>query len=148
MRRIRFEVRGELPPKKDGAKSMWSTQLEAQRLIALREAAHQALDGAPRFAKGIRLTLYVHVGNDQRRVQNNRKQEGDLDNYISGVCDGLMAAHANALPHLHESFRQQEQEVHPSKCIAYMDDSAVARIVAEKHVGPGPSWYRVEIKGD
>ena len=41
-----FEVKG-LPPKKDGANSMWSKKLESERLVALRQAALKAFSGQP-----------------------------------------------------------------------------------------------------
>jgi len=43
--RIGFEVHGELPPKKDGAQSIWGKPTEARRIEKLQRAAHQALAG-------------------------------------------------------------------------------------------------------
>jgi len=39
MRRVEVIVRGALPPRKDGANSMWGKSVEFERLVALRRAA-------------------------------------------------------------------------------------------------------------
>ena len=80
---IKFRVDG-LPPKKDGANSMWGKRLEAERLVNLRRAALTAMEGQPPLKRDIRLTITVCVG-----AVNNRSV-GDLDTFITGVCDGLM----------------------------------------------------------
>ena len=53
---------------------------------------------------------------------------GDLDNFISGVCDALQAAPANA--HLHEVF--QRQAVDPRTPLLIDDDKKVVCIAARK----------------
>ena len=142
MRCISFEVKGKLPPKKDGAQSMWGKSGEAPRLIALRQEALAALAGQPPFARNIQLTLRVHVG------AVNNKISGDLDNFITGVCDGLMAADPRSK--LDPSFADPvNTETHPSKIIAIVDDSQVTKIVAEKLYGLGDSfWYEIELQGE
>jgi len=82
---ISFQVNG-LPPKKDGAQSMWGKPLEAKRLVELRQVALKALQGHPPLRSNIKLTLKIHVG------PVNNRSIGDLDTFITGVCDGLMAA--------------------------------------------------------
>ena len=142
MRSIKFRVNGNLPPKKDGARSMWGKPTEARRLIALRQAALGALGGQPPLEDNIQLTLRVHVGpiNDQRA--------GDLDNYVTGVCDGLMAADSrSAIDAQLES--PELGEIHPSRCIAIRDDSAVVSIRAEKLFGHGDTpWFEIILEGD
>ena len=82
MRTYQFEAKG-LPPKKDGAKSLWGKPLEAKRLAALRQAALQALEGHPPLQSDIKLTLKLHIPINNRSI-------GDLDTFVTGVCDGLM----------------------------------------------------------
>ena len=154
MRPIQFEVHGKLPPKKDGAKSMWGkhTDTEPKRLIALRRGALKALGSQPPFAKGIRLALRVHVGRQAPvSVNAGAKGFGDLDNFVAGVCDGLMAAHENVRKEdWHPLFHEPENsDVVPTETIAYEDDSNVVKIDAEKIVGPGDHcYYEIELEGE
>ncbi len=85
MKTYRFEVKG-LPPKKDSAQSMWGKPLEAKRLVEFRQAALKAIQDSAPLQSNIRLTLKIHVG------PTNDRRTGDLDTFITGVCDGLMAA--------------------------------------------------------
>ena len=142
MRCIKFRVEGELSPKKDGAQSMWGKATEARRLVALRTGALQALDGQPPFERNISLALTVHVG-----LTNNR-QSGDLDNYVTGVCDGLMAADTRSkLDPLLQS--PDMDEIHPSRSIAIRDDAQVLSIRADKRYGEGGDvWYEVVLEGE
>ena len=58
--KLAFEVDG-LPPKKDGANSMWGKGVAREPLKLLREGALDALQGGgSRLTKNIRLTLRVH----------------------------------------------------------------------------------------
>ena len=139
---VAFEVYGDLPPKKDGAKSMWNKDIEVPRLIKLRAAAITALGDRSPFVRNISLRLEVHVG------PVNSRATGDLDNFVTGTCDGLMAAHPRALIssiwHL-----KAPNSVQPDQCIAIKDDCEIVRIEAEKVIGDSQEpWYRVEISGD
>lgn len=142
MRSIRLRVENELPPKKDGATSMWGKPTEARRLIALRTAALEAIGDQLPFGREIRLTLRVHVG------PRNDRRSGDLDNFVTGVCDGLMAGDPRSS--VHPSFEEFENSaVHPSKTIAIVDDSQVMKVDAEKLAGFGDDyWYEIELDGD
>lgn len=142
MTRISFKVEGELPPKKDGANSMWNKEPEVLRLVALRRQALEALGSKTPFSHGIRLQVIVHVGSSHTGAT------GDLDNFIAGICDGLMKAHTNA--NLHQFFCTAENAfVHPRKKFVIEDDSQIIEIHARKLVGEyGNDWYRVEISGD
>ncbi len=141
---ISFTVRGRLPPKKDGANSMWGKGSEVENLVALRRAALGNIGRGKPLARNVRLELVVHVGavNDQRT--------GDLDNFVTGVCDGLMAAAANTPWHGHPVWADpKNDDVRPDRSIAILDDSQVVEIVARKAVGsrdaPG---YDVTLSGD
>ncbi len=79
-----------LPPRKDGANSMWRKGTELSRLKALRSAVSRALPSPLPTAASVRLCLRVCAS----------ATAGDLDNFIGGICDGLMAAHPNVLPRI------------------------------------------------
>ncbi|MDE2660162.1 MAG: hypothetical protein OXI45_08120 [Acidobacteriota bacterium] len=136
-------MNGELPPKKGAAISMWGNGTEASRLIALRKAALHALGPNRPFAQNIRLTLRVSVGRPR-----GGENPGDLDNFVTGVCDGLMAADPRAT--VHPLFGKEENaDVDPSKTIAIRDDQHVVEINASKTVGPGTHCrYEVTLEGD
>ena len=121
---------------------MWGQPTEAGRLIALRKKALEALGSQQTFTQEIRLTIRVHVGH------RNDRSSGDLDNFVTGVCDGLMAADKRAS--VHPSFGESENStVHPSKTIAILDDSQVIEIHAEKLAGlGGDCWYEIELEGE
>ena len=137
MQRVSFKVTGELPPKKGGELSMWGKPLEAKRLLPLRRKALEALKSNRPFTGPIRLTLSIHVGEQAPEVTNAGKYGfGDLDTFVSGVCDGLMAAHPNA--NLDPLFAKAENaDIHPKRVIAIWDDQQVIEITAKKRVVPG-----------
>ena len=141
MRQISFRVEGTLPPKKDGANSMWNKDAEAPRLVALRHQALETLGGQPPFSWEIRLGISIYVG------RSNTRTTGDLDNFIAGICDGLMKADWRA--NQHELFSKPENaSIHPLEAIAIDDDSQIVEIHAEKLTGePEDQWYEVEIRG-
>ena len=140
--RVEFTVQGHMPPKKDGAKSMWDKPVEATRLAAMRRSALTAMRDVNPLSRNISLHLEVHLGRD------NSRSVGDLDNFITGVCDGLMAAHRRAA--LDELWAAPElKDIHPRRPISIEDDSEVMEISARKIAGPiGEPWYRVVLEGE
>ncbi len=138
----RFEVKCT-PPKKDGANSMWNKPVEAKRLVALRTAAQNAIKGNPPLQSKIKLNLTVHVG------MKNDKTTGDLDNFITGVFDGLMKRDPRSKLHEKIWSNPEYRDVHPDKVIAIVDDSQVIQIQAEKIVGDSEQpWYEVILEGE
>lgn len=139
MRTYQFEVKG-LPPKKDGAQSLWGKPLEAKRLAALRQAALQALEGHPPLQSNIKLTLKIHMPINNRSI-------GDLDTFVTGVCDGLMGTpYGGKLDAIWDD--QKLQDVHPTKTIAIVDDCQVVGIHAKKVIGgTDQQWYEVILEG-
>ena len=131
---IMFSVEG-LPPKKDGADSMWRKGAELPRLKALRAAASRAMRGRPLPTERVELTITVYA----------EAKVGDLDNLISGVCDGLQAAHPNTL--IDESqWLDVPVEARPRHPVVFADDSLVASIHATRTVPPdGQPRYEVSI---
>ena len=142
METIRFRVEG-LPPKKDGANSMWGKPLEAGRLVSLRNAALKAMDGRIPLKSNIRLALSVHVGD------RNDRSVGDLDTFITGVCDGLMkrAPRSNLCQDIWGL--AEYGDIHPDRPIAIDDDCQVVSIQADKTIGGTTlPWYEVTLAGD
>ena len=153
MEPIQFKVRG-LPPKKHRKNgSMWRT--DAEKLRALRNAALEVIEalvqpdcikGEPYFQERekIRLTLCVHV------ESHKETESGDLDNFVSGVCDGLIKAHTNALVWINQDERFKKlwpnDSIHPSRAIAFEDDKQVREICAKKVVHDGDDWYEIEVE--
>ena len=141
MKRYRFEVK-DLPPKKDGAQSMWGKPLEAKRLAALRQAALQALEGQPPLQSNIKLTLKIHI-------PVNDRSGGDLDTFVTGVCDGLMKRALGSKLHEETWKKPEYHDVHPDKMRAIVDDSQVISIQAEKIIGcTDQQWYEVVLEGE
>ena len=139
---IRFKVQGS-PPKKGGAKSMWGNETQAKRLVALRKKALRKMGSHP-FTGKVRLRVTVQVSDQPGQ------DPGDLDNLVSGVCDGLMKAHKNALVWINkdEKFKKlwPNNSIHPSIAIAFEDDKQVMRICAEKRIGPGKGSYKIRLE--
>ena len=139
---IQFTVEGS-PPKKNGAKSMWGNETQAKRLVALREKALREKGSQP-FTGKVQLRVTVRVSDQPGQ------DPGDLDNLVSGVCDGLMKAHPNALAWINkdEKFKKlwPNNSIHPSRAIAFEDDKQVMRICAEKRIGPGKGSYEIRLE--
>lgn len=138
---IRFRV-GGLPPKKDGAGSMWGKPLEAGRLVSLRKAALKAIGSRAPLKSGIRFTLSVHVGD------GNDHSVGDLDTFITGICDRLIAA-ARGCKLCTDVWDKAERDIQPNRPIAISDDCQVVSIQADKTIGNTISpWYEVTLENE
>lgn len=138
--RISFDVKG-VPPKKDGADSMWGKRSEIPRNKALRRGAKEALARAratsPPRAKSVLLAVRVHAATSA----------GDVDNFITGICDTLMPAHARTGVD-DAAWRDVDEEIRPKRAIAYEDDAIVTRILAERVPTDGEAFYEVVIDFD
>jgi len=119
---VEFRVQGK-PPKKDGASSMWGKASEADNIVNLRKAAVKATDGlgvGPFTGRlGIELSIYA----EEKVIESM----GDLDNFITGICDGLQAADPRA--NMHERILD---ECNPYEPILFYSDSKVYDIHARK----------------
>lgn len=137
MKTVTFTIH-DLPPKKDGANSMWRKEPEMKRLKNLRREAYKHLQGAL-FIKRVQLEIIIYA----------EPQCGDLDNFISGICDGLMAVHPNT-PINESDWSDVPSDVHPRKPVAFADDAIVEKIVArrESPVPTGAYRYEVTITGE
>jgi hypothetical protein len=127
--RVRFTVKGR-PPKKHGEKSMWARNDEAPRIASLREKALET-----RTKLGINDCFHSLVSLELRIFVPKSRIEsiGDLDNFITGVCDGLQAADSKVLPYLHRIFSEPGREgIDPKKALVIENDSKVVSILAKK----------------
>ena len=141
MRRYVIDRIDGLPLKKDGANSMWNKGSELPRVIMLRTSVLAAFNGDPPLANNVSIVLRVHVG------AANSRTIGDLDNFITGICDGLQAAH----PHTPIADRWTEHDcelIHPHKAIGILDDVEVVSIDAKKVLGDDAQWYSLELAGE
>lgn len=126
---IRFTVNGR-PPKKHGEKSMWARDDEAPRIVSLREKALEV-----RTKLGINDCFRTLVSLELRIFVPKSRLEsiGDLDNFITGVCDGLQAADSKVLPYLNRVFSEPRREgIDPKKALVIENDSKVVSILAKK----------------
>lgn len=139
--RVEFSLTG-LPPKKDGASSMWGKATEIPRILNLRRAAKEQMAAVGPFATEIGLELEVHT------LTNLLVRSGDLDNLVTGVCDGLMAAHGRYW----RNYTYPEPEwdgIQPGEVVAIQDDAHVISIVARKVAdATSEPWYKVILTGE
>jgi len=135
-----------IPPKKRTDISLWANETEVPRVIALRRAARAAFGDRKPFTSRIRLHIAIFLTADDFTSE----QVGDLDNFVSGVCDALQKA--NTRPeNLHQSFILPENnDVYPTNEIALSNDLAVVSIVADRFQASlgQESHYSVVIDGD
>lgn len=118
--RIEIHVDGR-PPKKDGANSMWRKPVERQRLKALRLAAMGAvrgLDWDPHADMALSVTVFAS------------DRAGDLDNFVTGICDGLQAANHVQIDAKH--WEDVPAEIRPDRHLLLVDDRTVQRITIER----------------
>ena len=121
---IRFEVCGLPPNIKKNDRSMDRIPEQKRRLVALQTTAREKL-GSQMLTGKIRLALTLDVGCQASVVVKAGKNGfGDLDNFVSGVCDGLEG-------------------------VAFEDDRHVVKIDAAIVLGSGDHCqYRIELEGE
>ncbi|MBA7608775.1 hypothetical protein ES703_15957 [subsurface metagenome] len=127
--RIEFTVTGR-PPKKHGEKSMWARSDEAPFVASLRQAAFEA-----RLKARLNTPFHCLVALELRVFIPEPKLEsiGDLDSFITGVCDSLQAADPKVLPYLHKVFQEaMAEEAAPKHALLIENDAKVVSIIAKK----------------
>ena len=135
--KVQFTVQG-LPPKKDGANSMWGKREETPKIVALRKEASKAFAGRPPLRTNIRLTVRAYVG------PTNTSSTGDLDNFLTGICDGLQAAHPRA-----HVLGDYDDVIRPSKVIGIVNDTDIIEIHAHKMIqAVAAPFYEVVLEGE
>lgn len=139
--RIEFTAEG-LPPKKDGANSMWGKTLEVPRIQKLRQAARAKFGSVGPLRRNIALELEVHA------PEPELARIGDLDTFVTGVCDGLMAA-AGDRWRGHQWLGPEWAGIQPGEAVGIQDDAYVVSIIARKVAdSKGARWYKVILEGD
>lgn len=134
MRTIEFKVTGHLPPKKDGANSMWNKASERARLVALRQAAYACCGEEPVLSADIRLSVQIHCAASELLTV------GDLDNFITGVCDGLMVPR-EARPSVHGN----RQSLSPFIRTSTLQSATIATLSKSRLESRHPKTARVGI---
>lgn len=102
---------------------MWGKKSEALNIVNLRKAATSArneLNIQP-FTGKIVIELAIYA--DESEIESM----GDLDNFVTGICDGLQAADPRA-----KISEVIMQECEPYKPILFLSDSKVYEIWAQK----------------
>lgn len=141
--RVAFEVEG-IPPKKDGASSLWRKRSEVERVKSLRLAAACAVAGRSPFPADValRLGLELHL------PTGRHSSLGDLDNFVTGVLDALQAASERTPWDTHPAWIGQLAEILPDRCLLLRDDAQIAEIMARRIPDDDPRapWYRIVIE--
>lgn len=143
IRKYTIKVNGDRPPKKKGNRSMFNEESrEARHVVALRKAAKQVFGNDQPLREPITLSLEIHTG-------MGNVVSGDLDSYVAGVCDALMAAHGNAINGLDAIFLKPENaDIDPRQPIGLVDDDEIVEIHAKKVARePGKPHYEVVLVG-
>lgn len=139
MPKVRVLIDG-LPPKKDGANSMWNKPLEQSRIIALRRAVSDAMAASERATSAVALRLLVR----------SEPRDGDLDNFLTGICDALMPASSAVRAHLRDmDWSETPDHLRPIRPVLFDDDAIVQRMSAERlHPLHGKREYILELTWD
>ena len=139
-------MRGELPPKKGGVNSMWDKPLEMKRLIALRRAARTAMAGRPSFEGLLTLKVHIRVPEDHLQRADDLDAFSDLDDFSTGIRDGLMAAHGKAFLSFDWN-TLANADIAPGHVTVFTDDARIVKIEASLTASPdGSIGYEVEVE--
>jgi len=143
-RKYEFKVEGIVPPRnvRRKSKSMWNNLTEVRRLIELRKEAYAALNGASPLSEDIALSIRIHL-------PRNYNKPGDLDNFIKGICDGLMKCPNHPKLKLDETFEEPEHaKIHPETFAMIEDDEKIIKITAAKAVEDiEEPFYEITVEG-
>ena len=125
---------GGVPPKKDGANSMWRKRSELDRLRVLRLEAAMRLSEAPvdRTPDEVRLVVFAP------------RSAGDLDNFLTGIFDGLQAAHPNT-PIDAADWDGLPEAALPGHALFVRDDGEIQRATVERRTPRGPERYELTL---
>ncbi len=125
---VRFTVVGSRPPIKDGGNSMWGKPEEQERIEDLRKQAFQERNrqGLTYFTSRVKLSLAVSAP-DIERV-------GDLDNFLSGVCDAIQPADKKVWPSIPDKYKVPPIDF--TQPMLVDNDKKIIEIIGIKKVGP------------
>ena len=142
--RIEFDVDGK-PPSKSG----WDNKeglIKKFREKALAARNKAGISKGDEHRVKIDLTVYTSNISDRELVKGDdpSKYSGDLDGFISGICDYLGPAEKNVTEdNVHIELKKQNEINYKIPLIIH-DDAKIAEINARKVPGD-KEWYRVEI---
>jgi Holliday junction resolvase RusA-like endonuclease len=142
-RKYEFKVEGIVPPRNVKSKSMWNDPTEVPRLIEFRKNAYDALNESLPLTEGITLSIKIHLPRDYNKP-------GDLDNFIKGICDGLMKCPNHPKLKLDETFEKTEHaKIYPKTFAMIEDDEKIVKITATKTVDEDieEPFYEITIEG-
>lgn len=122
--KVEFTVKGSRPPRKRDAKSLWAHPKEAPLVLKLRRAALEA--GTKLGTSCITSTMKLELNLYTPDIEG----VGDLDSYISGICDGLQAADQNV--EKFDAAFQEAEDINPRMSILINNDKNIVHILATK----------------
>ena len=135
--KINFKVEG-IPPKKDGANSMWGKEKEAERIIRLRKEVLKEIK-----KQGIitPINSFMNFTIEIYLPSNKIESAGDLDNFITGICDGLQKANNSSKKLIiHDFFEKENKDINPA--ISFIEnDSKIISIFAKKFPSESKEEY-------
>lgn len=117
---------------------MWRKPSEALRLRVLGVEASRALSGGLPTNDPVVLCARIYAP----------QGDGDLDNFVTGICDALMAAHPRT-PTDPVVWSDVPAAAKHYQAIAFKDDACVWRVDVERRSPPtsGPC-YEIELRWD
>ena len=117
---------------------MWRKAAEMPRIAALRREVHAKMPGLL-FASSVDMELEI------RLPEGELFRAGDLDNFVTGVFDGLMAA--NGISSDENDYATPEWAgVHPRDAVALEDDARIVSLVASKTTHPDSPSYTLVLR--
>lgn len=136
---LTFKVQGK-PPKKDGSSSMWGKKSEISNLVNLRNSAYEANKiNEYKLFEG-KLSIDLTIFSNQKQIESM----GDLDNFVTGICDGLQSADPRA--NMSEEIIQKSL-ISPKKPLLFYSDAKVYEIVARKvSIQEENGFYELTVK--
>jgi len=113
-----------IPPKKHGEKSMWDNPTESKRIVSLRKELFNRIKTPLKGFIKLELNLYV--------PKNKLESIGDLDNFITGICDALQKSHMRINKFNSLFDKPENKSIHPQKISFIENDSKITSIIANK----------------
>jgi hypothetical protein len=139
--KICFTVNG-LPPHKQST-SIWSDSTQGPLVANLRR---QALKAKQNFGITKIFTSNIKLELDVFATKQILETMGDIDNYIGGVCDGLMPKPNNPTLKPHPEFlRTENLDISPEKPILYKDDNVITTVNGKKNETNASTYYILKI---
>jgi len=140
--KIEFEV-DDIPPKKDGSKSMWAKECEAKKIVSLRKRAIEKIKSENvdiPISNRLKLKICIYLPNEKLETT------GDLDNFITGICDALQKVHGN-VNKWDKIFDQPENDdINPTISIISNDSKIISIIAMKKEANKENTHYKIVIQ--